>query len=246
MNQKNKKVNLSAIKIEASTKFIMIYLVAWLLPLIITSLISESGYNFSLVGEEWQQINKSEAFLSILTAGSVYCLACLLIYKIYKLVNIAKKIDSLDFELDYLRQIYLIIITAISGYGLYRSFGGNLLQKIYNGTTEVWLNYGAWGVTYSLSLLLLMFKNFHNKPLIFFMALTVLFTPILFCGSRIDYLSCIITLVVYLSYKKKIMQTIIILLLTFTIIAFVGKARYIYGAEELQNNQYASILSYKK
>ena len=211
---------------------LLLYLIAWLFPIVISYIISSFGYNFSYTGSEWQQKNNNVVLGCLMVATLTYIVICIIVFKYIKKINIVNFFDKYEFNLDNPKLIYLTTVLLISGYGLYSSFEGNIFQKIYNGPVKVWLSYGAWSVTYSLIILLITFKYIRKiKPISIYLLITVLFIPFLMCGSRIDYLSSIIPLIVYLLSTRKIVQAISIALVTITVIVYIGNIRYTYNKE---------------
>ena len=58
----------------------------------------------------------------------------------------------------------IVAVSIIATVGLFKPFGGTIFEKGYVGPSVVWLGYGAWSVTFLLSVNLLIGDFLSKAP----------------------------------------------------------------------------------
>jgi hypothetical protein len=181
---------------------ILIFISLWLMPVMLSLLLSLFDYRFSFVGEEWQLINRSIVAKSAGIAAISAIFGATLVFLITTKTKEAQPFAQNE-PLDLLQKSILFIILILSGYGTFKSFGGTIFERPYGGPGSAWLGYGAWSVTYLIVLSLLVFDYMRMRRMsvaIIFMS-TLAFMPFLLSGSRIDFLSFMLALSIYISAR---------------------------------------------
>lgn len=210
-----------------------LFLIAWLFPIISCWLVSFAGLRFSYVAQNWQASNLDVVGISILLSLFSGLLVAVLV-----LISVGYTLNFYNFEVAESRlcrtqKMFILTIACLSGVGLYKSFGGMVFQKSYSGPSFVWLGYGAWSVTYVFALIIL-FGDLLNRgwdiwKLIVLVSLG--YIPMILCGSRIDYLSTMAALSIYILYTSinlinGIFKSLAILAISIALSYFVGDLRY--------------------
>ena len=223
-----------SINLAGEIGLIFTYLLLWLFPVIASLFISFFGLKFSYVATFWQDKNLQTVGACILISFLSGSLTAIL-----TLVGLKKNLKgfrpkALSANLGSLELIILCIILMISSIGLFKSFPSTIFNGIYAGPTSVWLNYGAWSVTFLLALNLILGQILVNRPLNIFIIFftSILFTPFLLSGSRIDFLSFMLVLVVAItcatheSIKVRAAKMFFLAIYVMPLILYISTARY--------------------
>lgn len=229
----------------ADTTIAVLYLVAWLFPVIASWGVALFGLRFSFVAPERQSQNLDVVGICILVA-----LASGIVAAVVVLTYLSKTPRSLGsntwmVRMNSAQRFFLIAILLIAAVGLFRSFGGTLFEKGYAGASVVWLGYGAWSVTFLLTLGLLvgdvlsMWPFRPAKVFVMVFVVPVVFVPFLLSGSRIDFLSFMLALAAYMlvlhdtKFKIRVGAALATLAWMVVVAALVGNARYTVSDPEL-------------
>jgi len=217
----------------------ILYILTWVAPLVLASILALFGFNFSYVGREWQSQNifliMWLIILAILT-GLIGGLISLKFFSRY-LINLINQNKLSTESLKPISMIFPIFVLGISGIGLFKSFLGTFFEVIYSGASQVWLGVGAWSIMFLVSLGLI-FGNFFNKyrtNIILIFLSTLFFIPTLMCGSRIDFISFMIAVQISIFFleKQKLLHKIIlsfsVFLFSFLICSYIGQLRFTNG-----------------
>lgn len=209
-----------------------LYLLILLFPLYVTLIVSSTGRLFSNVGEKWQRMNVDGVATCIFIFIIAYLTVLLIMnkLKVNYLVKYTPRVRSC--RLTNPARLFFIILMIVSGFGLFKSFGGTIFNSAYTGPKYAWLGYGAWNVTYLIALGVLTTDYLTGTvvKLRFLIVVTVMFLPFLLSGSRIDYLSYMIALSAYVitmeNDKYRYLKASGIILWAILIILPLGKLRY--------------------
>lgn len=216
----------------------ILYLVAWLSPVIASWGVAKLGLRFSLVAPERQNQNIDIVGICILVALASGVVAALVAMTYLRKISKPYLSNMGIGRLESAQRFVLFGIMLIAGYGLYRSFGGTLFEKGYEGASVVWLGYGAWSVTFLFALSMLVGDFLSSRPfhiaIIFAMTLIapVIFVPFLLSGSRIDFLAFMLVLAACvlvlheMKFKIRVLGAFTILAWATVVSALVGNARY--------------------
>ena len=107
---------------------------------------------------------------------------------------------------------FLAVIAVFSGIGVFLSFGGTIFQRAYGGASNIWLGNGSWSIFFILAVYLISIIIIEKYSIysanIFSM---ISFFPILISGSRIDYISVQLAIIIYVLYiyEKNIKQRLL-------------------------------------
>lgn len=217
-------------------KFCSFFSSILILPIAISILASFFGYRLTPIIPELIFIHANEVFLMVVMGVlSIFSFSVFFYYLIRKFEF--KSLSKLSFVNDKTKitteNFVLIVILIVSYYGLLKSFPGSLFSFKYNGPTDAWLGVGAWSVIFlfSLELALFIFVGFRNIFTVRIPIITLIFLPILFRGSRIDFLSLILSEImayIFISpykYKRKLIVVASIFLIVISISFFIGAVR---------------------
>lgn len=244
--------------IRPAAKICVTYVLLWMLPLALTWVVALFGYEFSFVGKSWQVQNillvgclTGFAILIGLSSGLLF----LRLYSRYftdeGLIN--SKVEELPLfkSTTRIEIVFSIALAALSLVGLYKSFGGSIFEKSYSGADTVWLNYGAWSITFLICLGYVFgdyrFRMRQNFILVF--VITLCFFPVLMCGSRIDFLSFMLAVAIsafYLSHETfyvRLIQTFSIISWCVLVSLLVARFRYFYGSAELTEQSISQAIN---
>lgn len=220
----------------------IMYVLLWIAPILLVWLVSMQGYDFSYVGRKWQSQN-------ILLVGYLVGLAILvgissglLFLKFFSryFVGLIKPNVALTPSSKHTAQtkmVFIIALTALSAVGLFKSFGGTIFDKTYTGPTFTWLNIGAWSVIYLICLASIfgeyLTKNRWSAKLV--LLITLMFFPILLCGSRIDFLSFMIAITISIlcisneAWLIRLYQVSLSIIWSLFVGFYTGQIRYSLG-----------------
>lgn len=210
------------------------FLLAWLFPVIASWLVALSGLRFSYVGQNWQLSNIDVVGYSIalsLFSGVISAIIVLIVMSCT--LKLSRQLDTKK-RLHRTQLLFIMVIALLSGVGVFKSFGGTVFDKAYSGPTTAWLGYGAWSVTYSISLSILvgelLLGRFALGVVILFV--TLAYIPLLLCGSRIDYVSLMLGLSCYIYCVSRdglwvrLFKSVVIVAIAISVYFFVGNIRY--------------------
>lgn len=235
--------------IRPAAKICITYVLLWIFPLALTWIVALFGYEFSFVGRNWQARNilrvgclTGFAILIGLGSGLLFLRFCSRYFMGSGLTNSQVEELPLSKSTTRIEIVFSMALAALSLVGLYRSFGGSIFEKSYSGANAVWLNYGAWSITFLICLGFIFgeyrFKTRQNSILVL-VIITLCFLPVLLCGSRIDFLSFMIAVAIstyYLSNEAfyiRLTQAFSIIAWCVLISLLVAKFRYFYGSTDL-------------
>jgi hypothetical protein len=216
-----------------------LYALVWTAPLILSTIVSIFGFNFSYIGREWQHQNIFLIMWVVISSFFTAIFSGLIFIKFFSrypinLLNHNKLLFAKSLKPNSV--IFSTFILGISGFGLFKSFGGTSFSVNYIGPINTWLAVGAWSSIYLITLGLIV-GNFFVKYGINFKIIIfsfLCFIPILICGSRIDFLSFMIAInltILFISNKKILHRYISVLIIsTFSlfICIYIGQLRYTY------------------
>lgn len=202
---------------------VVVFLLAWLAPVIAAWGVSTSGHLFSFVAPNWQNQNADIVGMGILVALASGIAAALFVLTNLNGMWRLQWLDRSPRTMDYGQRLFLIAATLVAAVGLFLSFDGTIFEKSYSGPSVVWLGYGAWSVTFLFLLGLLVGDYFASRPFRAWMVpvITMAFLPFLLSGSRIDFLSFMLALAVYIFVLHEAKLSVRILMVA-TIIAWSG------------------------
>lgn len=211
-----------------------IYLIAWLFPVIASFLVALSGRLFSYVSPKWQLHNLDIVGLSILTALFGGMSAVIATIYLINFFDLRIKLKTLNKKQFTAQTTLIVVLALVSGFGLYKSFGGSILENAYRGANVTWLGYGAWSVTF-IFLVFILISEFLLRRVsttVLLGVVTVLFFPFLISGSRIDYFSVMLGLAAYKYFYSdgrifsRIIQASSIIALALFVSNLIGNIRY--------------------
>jgi hypothetical protein len=205
-----------------------------LFPIIICWTVAVFGFRYSYVSPIYQNQNINIVGTCILVAALSGVLVAISVLSHLKsrpsLFSIALTIPSPKGA----ESIILGGILLLAAIGLFKSFDGTIFVKEYTGAVYIWLGYGAWSVTFLL-LMCMLFGTVialgRNRFLTITLA-TIIFIPFLANGSRIDYLSFMMALIVSRlilengTLKNRIFSALGIFFWTALVAKYIGAARY--------------------
>jgi hypothetical protein len=226
-------VNKSAIKFPLATEMgaVILFLGAWLFPVIASWGVAVSGRQFSVQNQNVEIVGM--CILVALASGivaAVVVLSCL-----EKMPRFRLSITMMP-RINRAQRFFLVSVALIAAIGLFKSFSGTIFEKSYEGPSIVWLGYGAWSVTFLLSINLLVGDFFATRSFqpVMVIALSAIFLPFLLSGSRIDFLSSMLVLVAYMlvlheaKFKFRVLGALAILVWMVIVISLIGQARYVF------------------
>ena len=222
----------------ANVSVVVLFLAAWLFPVIASWGVAAFDFRFSYVAPHWQHQNMDIVGFGILVAlvSGIVTAAAALVF-LNKMPR-CQRPNILMCRMNAAQRFFLITVSLIAAVGLFKSFGGTMFEKGYEGPAVVWLGYGAWSVTFLLSLGLLVGDFLSTQPFrpvkvfVLVFVLPVVFVPFLLSGSRIDFLSFMLALIAYVlilnEEKFKIRASVALVILAWMVVvaALIGAARY--------------------
>ena len=216
----------------------VLYLVAWLFPVIASWSVAVFGLRFSYVAPHRQSQNVDIVGICILIALASGIVAAVVVMTYLNKIPRSQRSNIWMGRLNSAQRFFLVVVLLIAAFGLFTSFGGTLFEKGYAGASVVWLGYGAWSVTFLLSLGLLVgdflsTQSFRPaKVFVLVFVLPVVFVPFLLSGSRIDFLSFMLALVAYVlvlrdaKLRVRVLMSMAILAFVAVVATLIGNARY--------------------
>lgn len=216
----------------------VLYLVAWLFPVIASWGVAGLGLRFSFVAPERQNQNVDIVGICILVALVSGIVAAVVVLTYLSKTPRPQRSNIWVGRLNSAQRFFLAVVLLIAAFGLFTSFGGTLFEKGYAGASVVWLGYGAWSVTFLLSLGLLVGDFLSTPPFrpvkVFVLVFVVpmAFVPFLLSGSRLDFLSFMLALAAYVlvlhdaKFKIRVGVVLAILAWMLVVAALIGNARY--------------------
>jgi hypothetical protein len=220
-----------------------LFLIAWLSPVILSLLVASQGLRFSGQGINWQDRNivlVGKCVLLALIAGMVFGIAMNLVLKRFNW----NPANVLKFDiLSKWQNVFLFAFMMVSGLGLWKSFGGMIFQKAYEGPVVSWLDYGAWSVTFLICLCLLFGNSLAKRGwhwAIFFIS-CLLFVPFLLSGGRMDFMSFLLIMAIHtlvFSKRSLLMRTVnglLILALGFFVCTAIAQLRSVVFSTILES-----------
>lgn len=217
---------------------VVLFLVIWLFPVIASWGVAAIGLRFSYVSPIWQNQNVDIVGICILIAlasGISSAVVGLIFFR--KILDPMRPIIWMG-PLNGIQRFFLVAITLVAALGLFKSFGGTIFEKSYGGPSIIWLGYGAWSITFLLSLGLLLGDFISGRPsrpgIVFvkIIGLQLIFMPFLLSGSRIDFLSMMFALAAYMlilgdaKFKVRVLMSLAIVVYMAGVASLTGKARY--------------------
>lgn len=138
------------------------------------------------------------------------------------------------FFLNKYEFIVYACISLISYIGLLKSFSGFIFQTSYKGPQYTWLGVGAWSLIFlfTFQILLTTYFDIRKTPYQRLGVIFITFSPILLCGSRIDFISsiifeaCAFLLLSPLLFKEKAKYFLILIISITTLGSAIGSLRY--------------------
>ena len=222
------------------TFYLFVFAFLLVLPVLLAFLFSIFGYRVSNIGAS-SLLTHNYVVAQILVFGSLSIIASgllfhVLFYRIIADCQSSHRRISIKFWSDILIVGALFVLSYV---GLLKSFPGTLLTVEYKGPTNVWLGVGAWSVICLLCIefILTTFLDMRRNSYIRLLAISIIFLPVLLCGSRIDFLSCLLAeLLAYLLVSSgkignKLIFASIMVLIIFAVSILVGGLRYYYGKD---------------
>lgn len=184
---------------------VTLFLTLWLAPVAVSLFVALTGYHFSFVGRDFHFQNLTSIGLGlfvVFVSGIVG--AALVRFTFYHTDRLGA--DTRNAPLNRIQLSVLIFLFALSAYGLIYSFGGSFLSRSYSGAVNSFLGYGAWSVTFLFVFSVLLFEYLRGRSISVYVIafVTSVFLPVLLSGSRIDFLSFMIALSVYITSRKDI------------------------------------------
>lgn len=216
----------------------VLYLVAWLFPVIASWGVAVFGLRFSYVAPHRQSQNVDIVGICILVALASGIVAAVVVLTYLSKTPRPQRSNIWMGRLNSAQRFFLVAVSLVAAVGLFKSFGGTMLDKSYGGPSIVWLGYGAWSVTFLLAVNLLVGDFLATRPFRPVMAfamvfvLSVIFLPFILSGSRIDFLSAMLALAAYMlvlhdaKFKIRVLGALAIVVWAAVIGTLIGTARY--------------------
>ncbi len=222
----------------AEIAVVMLFLVAWLFPVIASWGVAAFGLQFSFVTPHWQNQNVDIVGICILVALASGIITAVVALTYLNKIPRQQRSNILMYRMYGAQRFFLVAVSLIAAFGLFKSFGGTIFEKSYAGASVVWLGYGAWSVTFLLSVNLLVGDFFHTRPfrpgmaLVMVSVLSVIFLPFILSGSRIDFISAMLALAAYMlvlhdaKFRIRVLGALAILAWMVVVAILIGDARY--------------------
>ncbi|MDA9296149.1 hypothetical protein N9Q04_03940 [Burkholderiales bacterium] len=192
----------------------ILYLSFWLFPVGASWLVAASGKYFSYTSQHWQFKN-IELVGTILIISMV--LVMLAVHVVIKYCSNRKMENKrgLPLPITNVQLSCLAVIAVFSGIGLFLSFEGTIFQHAYGGATVIWLGNGAWSIFFIIAVFLISISIIERYSIYLANIFTLIsFSLILLSGSRIDYVSVQLAMMIYVLYiyEKNIKQRLFMFL----------------------------------
>jgi hypothetical protein len=218
----------------AEMAVVFLYLTAWLFPIAASWGVAVIGFRFSYVSPHWQNKNIDIVGMCILVALASGAFVAAVVLSCLKKKRSYLLLRALPLRLDVVQRIFLSIVLLIAAVGLFKSFGGTMFEKGYRGPAFAWLGYGAWSVTFLISLNLLVGDFLATRPFrpVIVVILSVIFLPFILSGSRIDFLSTMLALMASIlilesqKFKNRVMAIVGVFFWSALVSVVIGMARY--------------------
>jgi len=209
--------------------FLISYILIWIFPILISWIVTLSGNYFSFGGVEWQLVNLKSISLMLLLSFVTSLISSIIFLKFFqkKWKPIKKKSN-----VEIYKYLFLFILAIFSLTGLFLSFGGTIFEKAYSGQNFSWLGIGAYNVVFDITFFVILIAILRRYGIFTHIFLnTLIFLPILICGSRIDFVSvqfATLFFIVFVSkntFKRNFFDLFFLLIWAFTITQIVGQVR---------------------
>lgn len=222
---------------------VVLYMFAWLFPVISAWVVAISGRRFSFVGIHWQNANIDIVGICLLTALAAGIIAALITLTCLGRMTQQQWPNMFLRNMNNAQRFFLVAVALIAAIGLFKSFGGTVFERSYAGPSIVWLGYGAWGVTYLLCVNLLVGDFLSKRPFKLEMVLVIsaFFLPFLLCGSRIEFTSSMLALAGYIlvlhdaEIKPRVLMALGVMVWATTIAFLIADVRYASYDPSLEN-----------
>lgn len=217
---------------------IILFLATWLFPVIASWGVAAIGFRFSYVSPIWQTQNVDIVGICMLVAFASGVISAVVGLIFLRKISDPMRTSIWVGRLNSIQRFFLVAISLLAAFGLFKSFGGTIFEKSYGGPSIIWLGYGAWSITFLLSLGLLLgdfISGRPSRPVIVFVkiiGLQLIFMPFLLSGSRIDFLSIMFALAAYMlalgdaKFKVRVLLSVAIVVYMVGVASLIGKARY--------------------
>jgi hypothetical protein len=209
--------------------FLISYILLWIFPILISLIAALSGNYFSYGGVEWQLINLKSIFLILLLSFVTSLIASIIFLKSSQKKWKPKKKKN---NIKIYKYIFLFILAIFSLTGLFFSFGGTIFEKAYSGQNFSWLGIGAYNVVFDIVFFVISIAILKRYGIFAHIFLnTLIFLPILICGSRIDFISVQLAISFFIVFvrkntlKRNFFDLFFLLIWVFTISQIVGQVR---------------------
>jgi hypothetical protein len=209
--------------------FLISYILLWIFPVLISCIVALSGNYFSFSGVEWQLINLKSITLILLLSLVTSWIASIIFLKYF--LKKWKPINKKN-NIEIHKYFFLLILAIFSLIGLFFSFGGTIFEKAYSGANFSWLGIGAYNVVFDIVYFVISVAILKRYGLFLYIFLsTLIFSPILICGSRIDFISVQLAASFFIvfvrknTFKKNFFDLLFLLIWAFTILQIVGQVR---------------------
>ena len=221
---------------------VILYIFFLLFPVGASWLVAASGNYFSYTSQQWQSKNIELVGTILIISMVLAILAACVVIKYYSNRKVEKK-RSFPLPITNVQLSCLAVIAVFSGIGLFLSFEGTIFQRAYGGASAIWLGNGAWSIFFIIAIFLISISIIERYSIYLANIFTVIsFSPILLSGSRIDYISVQLAMMIYVLYicKKNIKQRLFMVLgvgvwtVGFAQIIGVFRNHYLTGIENRQ------------
>ena len=193
---------------------VILYICFLLFPVGASWLVAASGKYFGYTSQHWQSKNIELVGTILIISMVLVILAACVVIKYYSNRKVEKK-RGLPLPITNVQLSCLAVIAVFSGIGLFLSFEGTIFQHSYGGATAVWLGNGAWSIFFIIAIFLISVSIIERHSIYLANIFTVIsFSPILLSGSRIDYISVQLAMMIYVIYiyEKNIKQRLLMFL----------------------------------
>lgn len=179
---------------------ICLYIFLLLFPVGASWLVAASGKYFSYTSQHWQYKNIELVGTLLIISMVSAMLAAFVVIKYYSNRKVEEKRGS-SLAITSVQLSFLATIAVFSGIGLFLSFGGTIFQRAYGGASAIWLGNGSWSIFFIIAVYLISISIIESYSIYRANIFTaILFSPILLSGSRIDYISLQLAMIIYVLY----------------------------------------------
>ena len=208
-----------------------LYIFIWVFPVGACLLVAASGNYFSYTSQHWQLKNiELVGAIFIISIVSALFAACV-VFKCHSNRKVEEK-RGLFLAITIAQLSFLSVMAVFSGIGLFLSFGGTIFERSYGGASVIFLNNGAWSIFYSVTVYIISIRILEKTSIYMANIFSVIaFSPILLSGSRIDYISVQLAMLIYVLYiydkniKQCLLMTSGIAVWTMGVAHIIGVAR---------------------